>query len=220
MGSGFNWIADLSPRAREALLARTSHRTYDDGTIIYQQGDVTTEVLQIVSGKIRTFIATEDGREVLLYICNEGDVVGDSSALDSNPYPVTIETRGETVLRTWSLHTVNQLRLEYPEMETALACQMVKRMRAFLVLIEELSTLPVQARIAGRMLALAEASGQQELLLSQCDLGLMSGATRQSVNETVSALKLGGLISSHYGRIAIRDRDGLRSYKTKHRDRQ
>ncbi|WP_066483159.1 MULTISPECIES: Crp/Fnr family transcriptional regulator [unclassified Sphingomonas] len=217
MKPGFNWLSELSPMAASAVTDAAQTRTLAPATMLYQQGDHTREFFQIVSGEVRQFLLNEDGREVLLYINRAGDVVADSSALDGEPYPVFIETRGETVLRVWSVDTLARLRAAFPEIDAALARQMSKRMRAFLMLIEELCTLPMPARVAGRILALAEASGQTRLQVSQADLAMMSGVTRASVNEIVAALRARGLIATQYGRVTILDRPGLVAFRASHR---
>lgn len=217
MTPGFNWLAQLSAEAANALVARAHCRTIAPATALYQQGDQTTEVFQIVSGEVRQFLLTEDGREVLLYINRPGDVVADSSALDGEPYPVFIETRGEAVLRVWSVADLTQLRAIFPEIDTALARQMSKRMRAFLMLIEELCTLPMPARVAGRILALAETSGQDRLRISQADIAMMAGVARSSVNEILGELRAKGLVGTEYGHVTVLDRTGLSAFRASHR---
>lgn len=217
MKPGFNWLADLPTEARDALVARAHYRTLASATAIYQQGDRTSELFQIVAGEVRQFLLTEDGREVLLYINRAGDVVADSSALDGEPYPAFIETRGETVLRVWSVADLTELRAIFPEIDTALARQMSKRMRAFLMLIEELCTLPMPARVAGRLVALAEASGQDRLQISQADVAMMAGVARSSVNEILSELRAKRLVATEYGGITVLDRSGLSAFRASHR---
>ncbi|CAB3753111.1 hypothetical protein GQ57_20665 [Burkholderia sp. MSh2] len=214
--TGFNWIADLSPVARDALLARAHDRMLPNATVLYCQGDTTTELFQIVSGEVRMFVLDEDGQEVLIYFYGPGDVVADSSAIDPNPYPVTIMTRGETRLKAWSIDDVAELRAAFPEIDTSLALQMSQRLRGLLVLILELVTLSVPARVAARIASLAQLQGKSAtgtpLSLSQTDLSLMVGATRQSINSVLNDLKGRDLIDTHYGRIYVKDLSGLSRY--------
>lgn len=213
---GFNWLDDLSSDVRAAVIAESRIRTYPDGAVLYRQGDITSEFFQIVSGEIRKFVLKEDGQEVLLYIYSQGDMVADSSAIDRDPFPVTIATRGATALRVWHVDDLNYLRRSYPQIDAGLALQTSRRLRSTLLLIEELLTLPVGPRIASRIASLADlhlaTSGGVDLDLSQADLALMAGTTRQSVNHTVHELKRLGLIETSYGKILVKDLEGLRRY--------
>ena len=219
MKPGLNWIDTLSPPARRALVDASGVRVMPDGVVLYQQGDVTTEFFQIEAGEVRQFLLTADGLEVLLYINRRGDVIADSSAVDREPYPTIIATRGATRLRVWRVETLDRLRRAYPELDGALAVQMAKRMRAFLVLIEELCTLPMPARVAGRLLAFADMRGAADLDISQADLALMAGVARASVNEILAELRARRLVETEYARIRILDSEGLRLYRDASRRR-
>lgn len=217
----FNWIDDLSPDARAAVLARARVKALADGTILYRQGDITTDLFQIVVGEIRKYVLTPDGQEVLLYIYGAGDVVADSSAIDRDPYPVTISTRGAARLRFWSVEDFAELRQAFTEIDSLLALQMSRRLRGALLLAQELVTLDASARVAARIAALTDLQGSvrrdQPIALSQSDLGLMVGITRQSVNQILNELKALQLIDAHYGRITVRDLTGLKLYAARSR---
>lgn len=197
-------------------MARARDRKLPNATVLYRQGDATAEIFQIVSGEIRMFVLDEDGQEALIYIYGQGDVVADSAAIDRDPYPATIATRGETRLKVWSVDDIMELRAEYPELDASLALQMSQRLRAMLVLIQELVTLSVPARVASRIASLAQLQGKLStdtaLSISQADLSLMVGATRQSINLVLNELKTRDLIDTRYGRIHVKDLAGLHRY--------
>jgi CRP/FNR family transcriptional regulator, cyclic AMP receptor protein len=143
---GFNWIEDLSPLTRNAVHEKSRLRSFPGGTTLYQQNDPIIEVFQIVSGEVRQCILTADGQEVLIYIYKPGDVIGDSSVVDEEPYSVTYITRGESVLRVWKARDFNDLRATHHEVESAVAAQISRRLRSVLRMLEELLTQPVAAR--------------------------------------------------------------------------
>lgn len=210
--SGFNWIEDLSPDVRTALQANARSRTYGDGTTIYHQGDSVIEVFQIISGEIRQCIFTEDGQEVLIYIYQPGDLVGDSSVSDGAPSSVCFISRGNVELRAWSVRDFNALMAAHPEAAAAVSAQLSRRLRGALRLLEELLTQPVPARIASRFFWISDAQQGTDIPLSQADIGLMVGSTRQSVNRVVTELRKLDLIETNYGKVIVKDPAGLRRY--------
>lgn len=212
--SGFNWIADLTPEVRDALLAKARTKCFADGNTLYRQGDPIVEVFQIVSGEIRQCIFTEDGQEVLIYIYQPGDLVGDSSISDGGPSSVTFITRGAVELRAWSVRDFSALLATHPQVASAVSAQLSRRLRGALRLLEEMLTQPVPARIASRFFWLADiqgdaASGDADIALSQADIGLMVGSTRQSVNRVVTELRKLKLIETDYGKVTVKDPAGL-----------
>ncbi|WP_428996465.1 Crp/Fnr family transcriptional regulator, partial [Pseudomonas aeruginosa] len=70
-------------------------------------------------------------------------------------------------------------------------------------------TQPVAARVASRLLRLSEMGAPcvegADLSLSQADIGLMVGTTRQSVNRVVTDLRKLGLIDTDYGKVTVKD---------------
>ncbi|KPG95611.1 hypothetical protein AEQ67_20535 [Pseudomonas sp. RIT-PI-q] len=220
---GFNWIEDLSPLTRNALLEKSRLRSFPGGTTLYQQCDPVIEVFQIVSGEVRQCILTADGQEVLIYIYKPGDVIGDSSIGDEEPYSVTFITRGESVLRVWTARDFNALRATHQEVESAVAAQTSRRLRGALRIVEELLTQSVAARVASRLLWLSQVQRSSNdavsLTLSQSDIGLMVGSTRPNVNRVMKELRALSLIETDYGKVIVRDVEGLRHYINDHRRR-
>ncbi len=218
--SGFNWVEDLKPEIRKALLERARIKIFPDGATIYSQGDPVTDVFQIISGEIRQCILTEDGQEVLMYIYKAGDLVGDSSVVDDDPYSVTILARGDVTARAWSIKDFAAIRTAHHEIEAAISAQSSRRLKSTLKLVEELLTQPVAARVASRLLRLSEMGAPcvegADLSLSQADIGLMVGTTRQSVNRVVTDLRKLGLIDTDYGKVTVKDLEGLKRYISDH----
>ncbi|WP_322981416.1 Crp/Fnr family transcriptional regulator [Pseudomonas sp. C11] len=213
--SAFNWVEDLSDEIQKAFLEQARERVLPDGAIVYRQGDQVREVFQIVSGEIRQCVFTEDGQEVLFYIYKPGDLVCDSAVDENEPYAATITTRGETRLRVWSTKELRSFRARFPEVESALSVQMSRRLRGAVRLIGELLTQSVASRIASRLLWLHELERGMALSISQADLGLMVGATRQSVNLVLKDMRKHKVIEANYGQILVTNAAGLSSYAAK-----
>lgn len=213
---GFNWIDTLPEHIRTEMLQKAKISTILNDHILYQEGDPITSVFQIIDGQIKKSILTESGQEILLYVYSEGELIADSAVVDQLPYPVTLTSRGTTKLRVWQAEDIHYFRHKYVEVEEAMIQQVNRRLRAALQLVKEILTLPVSLRIASRV---SQINGMKELyaqdthlILSQMDIGMMVGTTRQTVNKTLQQMKALGLIESHYGKIKIRDKHKLEEF--------
>jgi len=218
---GFNWIDGLNPDVRSAVLSKARIKSFAEGSTIYQQGDPVVEVFQILHGEIRQCIFTEDGQEVLIYIYQPGDLVGDSSVSDGDPSSVSFIARGSVEVRAWGAKEFSELQTTYPDVATAVTSQLSRRLRGALRILEERLTQPVPARIASRFFWLVDALGGPEhgavdIALSQADIGLMVGSTRQSVNRVITELRKLNLIETNYGKVKVIDAAGLRRYISEH----
>lgn len=214
--AAFNWIDRLAPDTRAAMLAYSRERNASDGEVLCNQGQVPVEFYQIVSGEIRKIMLTEEGQEILLHIYGSGDVVADSALVDAEPLPVTVVARGAVRLRVWRVSDVAAMAHQYPDINAQLARQCALWLRESLELIKELVALPVSARVASRLASLSamhrSLCGDDFLPLSQHDIGLMVGATRQTVNRIIGALRQKRLIETRKGRLYVSDVRGLRHY--------
>ena len=197
-------------------MGAASLRRFADKTTIYEPGDTIVAFYQIVSGAIRQFVLDSDGREVLIYIYQPGDFVADSSAIDGMPYPVSIETKGATTARSWSVNALANLRATYPEVESALIRQLGQRLHITLLIIQQLSTLSAPGRIAARLNLLRQfghTHADGTLDISQVDLAAMTNSTRQTVNETLADLRGRGIVETRYGGILVVDPEALEAFR-------
>jgi CRP-like cAMP-binding protein len=84
-------------------------------------------------------------------------------------------------------------------------------------LLEDAAFLGLAARLAKRLLYLADSNGEPapgggvriNMHLTQEELGKMLGKTRESIGKELKRWQRNGLISVRYGSIVIRDRERL-----------
>jgi len=94
-----------------------------------------------------------------------------------------------------------------------LLCQ---RLRWTTSVIEDAAFLAFPARLAKRLLVLAEhyRSPQEDEVtvpLSQHDLGNMVGAGREAINKQLALWRSAGIVDTHRGAIMIRNTEALRA---------
>ena len=89
----------------------------------------------------------------------------------------------------------------------ALLARMIRRSTGH---VEDLVFLDLPARVAKCLLDLADASGTEQVDLTQEDLGAFVGATRVSVNRVLADLERRGAVTVGRRHIGLADRDLLR----------
>lgn len=218
-GEYLNWIDTLSQAAREALLSRRQILHFNAGASIHERMTPPKGVLRIEKGRVRVFLLRDTGSELLLKICEKGETIGDVAAIDGSPYPSFAEAMTDVVGSFISMKDLNEVRKTFPEIERALLMQLASTARGVVALLERVTMHSMDKQVVSRVLWLARSQrlqGQRSntINVSQGDLALMLGASRQTVNKALSRLESDGLIKREYGAISIADKEGMQALLT------
>jgi CRP-like cAMP-binding protein len=199
---------------RIATLA--TRRPYRKGEVIFSQSDPSSGLYGVVTGRVRISAGSPDGRELFLNIMEPGDSFGEIGLLDGRPRTATASATAPTdVMLIQREHFLGLLRHE-PELVTHLLTLLCERLRWVSGLTEESALLAVPARVARRLLSLANVHGQPgaqgvRLSISQEELARFIGLSRQIVNQHLQHWKAKGWVDLGRGSITIRDQRALQS---------
>lgn len=189
-------------------------RPYHSGEIIFSQGDSGDALHAIVRGKVRISAGDVDGREVFFNILGAGDTFGEIALLDGGPRTATATAMVASEL----LSIARGAFLATLEREPHVALELLRicgeRLRWTSGLAEDAALLEPPARLARRLLLLAEAHGEPgargvTLRLSQEDLASFLGVSRQLVNQYLQEWKQRGWVDLARGAVVLRDRAAL-----------
>lgn len=180
----------------------------------------------IVRGAIKIYREQSDGRQVILSILGEGEVVGEMSLVDCLGRSANAVTIGPCELLWVDRASFNDCLDALPALSRNLVRMLTRRLRLADELIQSLATLDVHGRIARQLLALsaeygtpapaALAGATAALLpfrLTQNDLADLVGASRGRVNQALADFKEHGCISiDPEHRITVLDANALTVY--------
>ena len=213
--------ARLGEDDRRDLAALGRSRRYPAGRVLFAEGEPSDHVVLITSGRVKVFCTTEDGREPLLAVRGEGDLVGELAALDGGEQPrvatvvatepVTAEEIGAAAFRDF-LAT-------HPTATMELLHTVVARLRSADRRRVEFGGFESTARLAHLLAELVDEPGVPEfdgevpvILYSQAELGAMIGASRESVARALARLRAEGLVESRRRGLALLDVEHLRRH--------
>ena len=207
-------------RLREMVPAHVAHalhaaarpRSFSDGQIIYGQGDVGTEMYHIVSGRVRLSFLNHDGRELVYITCEPGDSFGFSTLIDGAPLPHTAEAHGDVTLEVVGAAAFAAIRAHHRELDQALLNLVCLHMRSLSAYVAEAALSDLSLRLARRMLEVARRDEESNptIHLSQSELAMLFGVSRQTINKLLKQFEDEGLVSLSYGAVVLRDLAGLR----------
>ncbi|MFP4125487.1 MAG: Crp/Fnr family transcriptional regulator [Alphaproteobacteria bacterium] len=186
-------------------------RALDDGGIAGQAGEQERSVTGLVDGALVVWLPIQDGSLRPLHVLRPGAWMVSLPLIKGTPRRVTFSACGPTRLLHLDQEAVDRVIDAHPVVWrwfTALAAEHLER--ALAVCVGLLAERPLP-RLAGRLLSLSgEAPGPNVAIeLTQSDLALLSGLSRNTVSRTLGQLEAMGLIARGYRRLRVLDRTGL-----------
>jgi CRP/FNR family transcriptional regulator, cyclic AMP receptor protein len=204
-------FACLGAQDRLTLAAKMRPRTFARDEVIFHRDDPAGQVFLITSGTVKVSVPDEQGHEVVVALERGGDVFGELALFDEGPRSATVTALTET-------HALALARQEFmstlesnPDAMRRMLSLLVKTVRHSTGHVEDLVFLDLPGRVAKCLLDLADASGGDQVDLTQEDLAGFVGATRVSVNRVLADLEKRDAIKIGRRTIKLKDRALLQS---------
>lgn len=202
------FFASLGAETVGAIAALCVTRHFDAGRTVFMKGDPGDALYAVRRGQVRISSETDDGRRTTLNIMGPGDVFGEVALLDGQARTASALVSEPTDLFVILRRDLLVLIERRPQVAVQLIELLCARIRWMSRRTEEASFLSLERRLVRRLIGLCDDYGN-ELVVSQEELALFVGATRESVNRQLQVWKRSGLLSLGRGRIRILDTDRL-----------
>ncbi|PYE36610.1 Crp/Fnr family transcriptional regulator [Psychrobacter fozii] len=193
-----------------------TQRTLSDGEALFRIQEASNELYQVVSGKIKCNIYSQDGTEVVIGTLLSGETFGEQGLIDELPRATNTYSVGDSVVNVLSKRHFFRLNHKHPEINTQLLIMFSHRMRVAFEVNTDNLTLPLHQRLARCIyrIVLNQSSkmaqnNELEITISHADLARMVGVSRQSVSKELKQMEREKLICIQYGKIVINNMDAL-----------
>jgi CRP/FNR family transcriptional regulator, cyclic AMP receptor protein len=214
-------LSALDPRDRALLLDRAVPRRLKADEILFLSGDRARRVYLVLRGVLKLTARDAEGGETILGLAVPGDFVGDLAAIDDHPQPVDSVAATACELLGLDGDLFIDVVGRNPAATLTLSRILAARMRWMCDAALERASGEVPARLAGRLLDLAELLGrvrggtvELELPLAQADLGRLAGMCRESACKTLRRFKAQGFLDYRGRRLRILEPEALRRVRT------
>ena len=198
----FAGVADPELRA---LADRTVTRSYPKQAIIVSEGDESDSLYLILAGRVRVYLADENGKELILAIKGPGQYFGEM-VLDEQPRSASVMTLEPAQFAILSRGDFRGFLLAHPEVALQLIQNLIRVARGLNQNVRSLAMLDVYGRVARILLELAvERDGKLVIpeKMTQKDIAARVGASREMINRILRDLTAGGYVSIDAGVITI-----------------
>lgn len=190
--------------------ATSTQKRFDRNAVVVQKGDPSVSLYVIVSGRVKMTSLSQEGKEVTFAYIGPGELFGETAVLDGTTHTMNVTTLEPTIVRIVSRLDFHDAVRRNPQAALALATILSARLRLTSELAEDVAFLPVAARLAKRLLQLADQYGTATangvtigLRLCQHDLASLVSSTRESINKHLRLWEAEGLLKAKPGTVTI-----------------
>jgi CRP-like cAMP-binding protein len=205
-------MTEISAAERDRLLEHFGRR-YNNGDVIYREGDAAREVFMLQEGRVRVVKRVRQV-ERSLQILRQGDLFGEGALLPNTQRSSSAVALSEVVVLALDPDTFNVLLSGSAAVATRLVQQLVRRLRDTEELIENMLLRDHQSRVLNALLRLASdtghSTGSAQIAVTPLELSARAGIDVDTVKRTMIQLRDGGYIRLAEEKISIDDLDVLR----------
>ena len=158
-------------------------------TTIIQEGSSPHSVYLIVSGGVRVFITTLEGKEVTLSFLGSNEILGELAYLDQAPRSANVQTFKDTQMLVVCGDDFHKMIERHPIVAMNLLNVLAKRIRHMHQQLKDFIASSLLDRTFKTLSVLGKCFPEGEITLSHEDLAVILGATRPRVTEALQSLK-------------------------------
>lgn len=211
------FLSALTEVEREALAERGVRRRFARGAMVFHEHDESDRVVLVLSGRLKVYSATPDGREAIFAFRSPGDILGELSAIDGRPRSASVAAL-EPVEALFVVAVDFRAFLQrHPRVALLLLEMLSWRLRDADRKRVEYAAFDSVGRVASRLVELAGEHGAVKggaieitLPISQDELAGWTGSSREAVSKALHTLRELGWVKTDRRRITVLDIEALR----------
>ncbi|GAA4343358.1 Crp/Fnr family transcriptional regulator [Variovorax defluvii] len=189
----------------DAIAPRGLTRNFPAHAILINEGDSTDSLYILLSGRVKIYASSDDGRELVLHEYGPGEYFGELS-IDGEPRSASIKAIEACTCRVVQGSELRQFLADHPDFAMHLTRKLIRMVRRLTEQVRSMALQDVYGRMVRVLTDLSEPAGEERLLrhkLTQQDIADRVGASREMVNRVMKELTAGGYIGQREGRLVI-----------------
>jgi CRP/FNR family transcriptional regulator len=187
-------------------------RELDKNQFIFADGDEGVGFYVIVSGRVKIYKMSPEGKEQILHVLEPGDEFAEVAVFSGAHYPANAETLTKATLFFFPKAAFIKLIRNNPVLAMNMLASLSLRLKRFSHMIEALSLKEVPGRLAAHLLYLSDAKGGKDDLqldMAKVQLASLLGTIPETLSRILNKMNKQKLIKSSGSVIKIIDRQSL-----------
>lgn len=198
----------------KTLAERSRYRTYKAGEMFIGETDPAHAFYVIVTGQVKLYKSSPEGKEQTLYLLRPGDPFGMCTAFAIDSFPANAMALEESGILMIPGPVMETVATSEPRLLLNIIQILSDRLKESMTLIESLSLKEIPQRLASFLLHALTRNGDSEinrleLTITQRELAKILGATPEALSRAVRKMSNAGILAMDGRTIRILDRKAL-----------
>lgn len=210
------FFKSLDREKLQQINAKFDASHFEAGAQIYYEGERATMLRVVVYGAVKLIRHTDDGKDILVDMLKPGEYFGSLTEIGDGVYSETAIAQSDVCILSLNNHEFRTVLNDHPSVAIAVLDIATYKLNAARKRIQQITTLPVEKRIAYILMRLCDKFGEKsdvgmllQLPLSRKDLADMVGTSTETASRIMSRFQQDELITSGRQWVAIKDVDAL-----------
>lgn len=203
------YFSGLNPAELDSIRQFIFEKTAERGEIILLEGEPAKALFFVVSGAVKVFKTSAEGKEQILNIVRPGESFNDVPIFDEGPNPASAQAMGPIALYGIRKRELKVTLQNHPQVVLSIIKVLAGQVRQLLSLVEDLSFRHVIGRVARILLEQAGDGAGSRPRLTRQEMAAMAGTAREVVGRSLKALEEKRMIRLEHHRIVITDKEAL-----------
>ncbi len=182
---------------------------YKKKQAIFLNGSYPRGVYCLNSGKVKVFSVGSEGKEQIIHIAKQGEIVGFKAMLSGEPYKVSAETLEDSNICFISKEDFLNMIEDNSILRNRIFSELSLELNERTQLITNLAQKTVRERLAFSLLLLQRIYGDDPINLSREDLANFVGTATETLIRLLKEFEKEGLIETQVRKIIIKNTDAL-----------
>ena len=209
----FPFWNQLTEAQKAAISDACYTETHKKGDLMHRSNENCKGLMTVLSGQLRTYIVSEEGREVTLFRVYQGDVcvLSASCLLDSIDFDVMIEATENTEVLILPTLCLNAIMKENPHAELFLYKTATEKFSDVMWTMQQILFRKIDQRLSAFLLEEMHQHSTTDLRLTHEEIATYIGSAREVVSKVLKYLAETGAITLGRGSIHIKDESLLKN---------
>lgn len=202
----------LNKRHLEDLAMILVDQVFSKGQTIFSEGDEGNGFYVVISGKVKIYKVSAEGKEQILHIFGPGEPFGEVPVFAGEHFPAHAMALEQSRIFYFPREGFLELIRKTPDLALSMLAVLSRRLRRFTGLIEDLSLKEVPGRLAAYLVYLRDrrqGADRLNLDISKGQLASLLGTIPETLSRILGRMSGCGLIEVEGPRIRILDAEGL-----------
>ena len=203
---------DLPKEQQEDLAMIVVDQVFKRGQTIFTEGDDATGFYVGITGRVKIYKLSFEGKEQILHIFGPGEPFGEVPVFTGQNFPANAQAMDESRIFFFPRESFIELIKKIPSIALNMLAVLSLRLRRFTHLIDDLSLKEVPGRLSAYLLYLSEQEkgmSDLELTITKSQLASLLGTIPETLSRIFGKMSKQGLIELEGPRIRILDKQGL-----------